>query len=257
MKFYKRLNGKWRVGDANIPSGTCIEVVNDQTGKFTIQDFDGSVYASNILATDFEKENGDKYASVEEYEEATADFFVKAPTYGGNPLLPYYVDIDFPIIIRETGPNIPTLEVLKGNITAPQWQVNDYNVCEGQELIHGWKEGSQVNWHIHIVTNGTNTSDRFVKFEIEQCHATHLGVLSAIETISHEFSIPANTPDRTMIIVSLGAFTYTDGKIGSHIWARLKRVVSTGSAPTANPFCTMLQAHVICDSLGSEFISVK
>ena len=51
--------------------------------------------------------------------------------------VPYFVDLDFPIIVRNTGVGIPTLETLIGNVTAPQWQVNDFNVCEGQELIHG------------------------------------------------------------------------------------------------------------------------
>jgi len=49
-------------------------------------------------------------------------------------------DIDFPIIIRITGANIPTLQTIHGNITMPQWAVNDYNVCESQEFVHQWKE---------------------------------------------------------------------------------------------------------------------
>lgn len=257
MKFYKKSNGKWQVGNATIPSGICIEIVNERTGRITIQDFDGSIFADSVLPTEFEDEAGNKYANAAAYEAATANFFVKAPTYGGKPILPYYVDIDFPIIIRTTGVGIPTLETLKGNITAPQWQVNDFNVCEGQELIHGWKEGSEVFWHIHVLTNGVDSNDRFLKFEVEFCHANGNGALSDIQTISHEFKIPANTPDRTMFIVPLGSFEHTNGKIGGHIWPRLKRIASTGAAPTANPFCTMLQAHVLCDSIGSENLTSK
>lgn len=257
MNFYKSQSGKWRIGNSNIPSGTCIEVINETTGRLTIQDFDGSVYASDKLPTDFKKENGDNYASAEEYEGATADFFVKAPTYGGKPLLPYWLDIDFPIIIRNTGVGIPTLETLKGNITAPQWQVNDFNVCEGQELIHAWMEGSEAYWHIHLVTNGLEAVEKFVKFEIEFYYAKNMAALSALKTITHEFSIPANTADRTMMIVPLGSFLFDEQTIGSHVWAYLKRVVSAGAAPANNPFCTMLQAHILCDSLGSESVSAK
>lgn len=257
MKFYKKANGKWQIGNMTIPSGSCIEVVSEATGKVTIQDFDGSVYANSVLPTEFENEAGVKYASAEAYENATSNFFVKAPTYGGKQLIPYYVDIDFPIVIRTTGAGIPTLEVFKGNITAPQWKVNDFNVCEGQELIHAWKEGDEIFWHIHVVTNGAEVTDRYVKFELEYCYANINGVVSAVQTISHEFKIPANTIDRTMLIISLGSFVYAAGKIGGHIWPRLKRIASTGLAPTGNPFCTMLQAHVLCDSIGSEFISSK
>lgn len=72
-------------------------------------------------------------------------------------------DIDFPIIIRTTGTNIPTLQPIQGNVTVPQWGVNDFNVCEGQELVHGWKEGSTMYWHCHVITNGTDVTDRYLK----------------------------------------------------------------------------------------------
>lgn len=257
MKFYKKANGKWQIDRVTIPSGTCIEIVSEGTGRITIQDLDGSVYANSVLPTEFENEAGVKYVSDEAYEAATADFFVKAPTYGGKPLIPYYVDLDFPIIIRSAGLGIPTLETLVGNITAPQWQVNDFNMCEGQEMIHAWKESSEIFWHIHLLTNGVDANDRFVKFEIEFCHANVNGVLSEVKTVANEFNIPAGTPDRTMMIVSIGSYVYTGGKIASHIWPRLKRIASTGAAPTNNPFCTMLQAHILCDSVGSEKITTK
>lgn len=257
MKFYRKTNGKWQLGNTAIPSGTCVEIVNEVTGKVTIQDVNGSIYAADILPTGFKDSAGDSYPSLEAYEAATAGFFVKAPTYGGKQLLPYYVDIDFPIIIRNTGTGIPTMSPFMGNITAPQWAVNDYNVCEGQEFIHAWKEGSEAFWHIHLITGGSDTTNRFVKFEIEYCHANHMGVVSQPQAVSAEITIPGNTPDRTMIIAPIGSFVFSDGKITSHLWARLKRVASTGTAPTANPFCTMLQAHVLCDSIGSETLSAK
>ena len=96
-----------------------------------------------------------------------------------------------------------------------------------------------------------------MKFEIEFYHANVNGVLSSINTISKEFTIPANTPDRTMLLLSIGSYTYTGGRISSHIWPRLKRITSTGTAPTNNPFCTMLQAHILCDSVGSVTIVEK
>lgn len=169
----------------------------------------------------------------------------------------YWRDIDFPILIRSTGTNIPTLETLQGNITAPQWQVNDFNVCEGQELVHEWKEGSQVNWHIHMITNGTDTTDRFVKWEIEWFWVNGNDVISATDTQSYEYTIPANTPDKKMIIVPIYQWTPTNAKIAGHVYARLRRIASTGTAPTNNPWCTMLQLHIQCDTLGSRTISAK
>lgn len=170
-----------------------------------------------------------------------------------------WVDIDFPIIVRTTGVGIPTLQTLKGNITAPQWQVNDFNVCEGQELIHGWKEGSAGQWHIHIVTNGTDATDRFLKFQIEWTYGV-LGdpLANIITTTSAELKIPADTDDRVHFIFNIGnPVSLTNLHIGSHIWARLKRIAATGTAPTDDPFCSMLQMHVECDTVGSRQITTK
>jgi len=37
----------------------------------------------------------------------------------------------------------------------------------------------------------------------------------------------------------------------------LKRLASVGTAPTANPFCEMLQLHIKCDTAGSREITTK
>ena len=166
-------------------------------------------------------------------------------------------DIDFPIIVRTTGVGIPTLETLVTGITAPQWQVGDTNQCEGQELIHGWKEGSEFQWHVHIVTNGTEATDKYVKFEVDWVYADVHGQLSELQkSTSVDLLIPKNTPDRTHIIFEIERVTIP-AHIGCHIWAKLTRVASTGAAPTANPFCSMLQIHVQCDTVGSKQISQK
>lgn len=169
-----------------------------------------------------------------------------------------WLDIDFPILIRGTGPNIPTLTTMLGNITAPQWAVNDFNVCEVQELVHGWKEGSTFMWHLHMVTNSVDASDRFVKWEVEWTHANFNGVFGTpTVTTSAEFTIPANTTSKTHLIVPIANITIPTGLIGSHMFARLKRVASTGTAPSANPWCGMLQMHIECDTAGSRSVQAK
>lgn len=168
-----------------------------------------------------------------------------------------WVDIDFPILIRTTGAGIPTLAAINGNITMPQWAVNDFNVCESQEMIHGWKEGSTVYWHIHLTTNGLDITDRYVRFELEYGYVDVMGVwvFPAVFT-SADLLIPANTPSKTMMIVSLTSFTPAI-KIGGHVVARLKRVAAVGAAPTSNPWVPMLQMHVQLDTIGSRNIGTK
>lgn len=169
-----------------------------------------------------------------------------------------WVDLDFPIIVRTTGAAIPTLQTLQGNITAPQWAVNDYNVCEGQEMIHGWKEGGTLNFHVHLITNGLDADNRYVAFEVEHCWANINGVLSAAATISSgDLLIPAGTTSKTHLLLSIGTLALATGKIGAHVYARLKRVAASGTAPTNNPWITMLQAHIECDTLGSRQIGTK
>lgn len=168
-----------------------------------------------------------------------------------------WVDIDFPIIARTAVANNPTPATFKGNITAPQWALNDWIVCEGQEMIHAWKEGSEVQWHVHVTTGGTDTNDRYIRFEVEWTWANFNAALAAATTTtSVDLKIPANTADRTHIIYEIAKVTFA-GTIGTHVWARLKRVAAVGTAPTANPFCSMLQMHVECDTFGSRNISSK
>lgn len=169
-------------------------------------------------------------------------------------------DIDFPIIVRTTGANIPSLVAIQGNVTAPQWAVNDFNVCEGQELVHQWKEQSPGTWHVHMVANGTDATDRWVNWEIERILVAPNGVVSATRTTATEVLIPAGTASKTMLIRDLLAEDLTGYTIGSHIFARLRRIANTTpgrAAPTANPWCGMLQMHVECDTVGSRGIITK
>ena len=169
-----------------------------------------------------------------------------------------WVDIDHPIIIRTVAPGQPTLAVLNGNITMPQWQVNDFHVCESQEFVHGWKEGTEVQWHIHLTTNGLDATDRYVKFTLEYGYVDVGGawVFPALLT-SPELLIPANTPDRTMFVFNLGSFTPLGFNIGAHAVARLMRIAAVGAAPTNNPFVAMLQMHIQVNTLGSRTVSAK
>ena len=174
-----------------------------------------------------------------------------------NDNIDSWVDIDFPIIVRTVAAGIPTMTAINGNITMPQWQVNDYNVCECQEMIHSWKEGSTLYWHLHLTTNGLDVANKYVRFELEYGYADVDGAWTfpAVFT-TPDILIPANTPSKTMMIMSLTSFTPAI-KIGAHVVARLKRVAAAGAAPTSNPWIPMLQMHVQLDTLGSRNIGSK
>lgn len=172
-----------------------------------------------------------------------------------------WLDLDFPIIIRTAGPNIPVLVTTQGNLTSPQWQVNDYAVCERQELPHDAKLNTSTNqWHIHIETAGTDVTNRYIAFEIEWNYAQinhQYGVPATIS--SGDLLIPANTPTNTHLAYNIGnPFAFTgQTNVSVHVKARLKRVASVGAAPTNNPFCEMLQIHYEVDGTGSRQILSK
>ena len=165
----------------------------------------------------------------------------------------YYVDVDWPILARVTGTGQPTMAALVGNIMAPTWAVNDFNMCDGRELPHGAKIGTVLDWHCHMVTNGVDIADKHVKFEIEWVWMNINGAMSALQTTTQvaDFVIPANTTDRTHFLVDIGDDAPAT-TVGCHIYPRLKRIAATGAAPTKSPFVTMLQAHVECDSIGTN-----
>ena len=172
---------------------------------------------------------------------------------------PMYDDVNFPINQR-TGGNIAAFTAIDagGVLLYPQWEVNDYHVCDSNELPHGWKEGTEISWHIHLITNGTNADNRFVKWELIWAIADASEQLVEQTTITTaDYTIPANTPTKTHLIVPIGAVTLTNYRIGAHMYPRLKRVASTGTAPSANPWVTMLQAHIQLDTLGSTQITSK
>jgi len=170
----------------------------------------------------------------------------------------YWRDIDFPIIVRTKAAGIPTLATLNGNIIMPQWEVNDVNTCESQEFVHEWKEGSAVYLHIHLTTNGSNVDNRYVRFTVEYGYVSPGGAWVFPSVMdSGDILIAANTPTKSMRIISIGSFTPANTSIGGHAVAILKRIASTGTAPSANPWVSMLQMHIECDALGSRSISDK
>jgi hypothetical protein len=190
---------------------------------------------------------------VTNYSEFEPNGFIKH--YGSSK---YWVDIDFPVLIRTTGVGVPALATFNGNLTMPQWEVNDFNVCESQEFIHAWDEGSRCYWHIHLTTNGTNVDNRYVRFDLEYAYTDGNGlwVFPNVVTTS-DLLIPANTPSKTQLIMSITDFLPTGTKIGGHAVARLKRVASVGNAPSAEPWVPMLQLHVLCDTEGSRNMTSK
>ena len=152
--------------------------------------------------------------------------------------------------------NNPTLATFRSNIQQYTFAVNDY-VSNNMEILHWVKEGSILNVHIHWATNGLEAVAKYVKWELEYTIANGMEQFPNSTIISFESSIPANTPDRTHFITSIGTINIPALKIGAVICYNIKRIASAGTVPTTNPFALQVSAHCLKDTLGSRELIVK
>lgn len=161
--------------------------------------------------------------------------------------------------------NAPTWATFIGNIKAYTFAINDYVDMEPMEVLHGYKEGTDLEFHLHYVTNGLDATDRTVKFEIEYSYAnmgnpTTTGVGSALPSttvVSMEQTIPADTPDKTHMYTDIDDINGTGIAIGAIVAVRFKRIAASGTDPTSDPYCLMLGIHHEIDTLGSNTEYVK
>jgi len=169
-----------------------------------------------------------------------------------------YKDIQFPTgSAKVPASNAPTWTTFSTNTNKYTWAVNDYADLQANEVIHEFKEGSDVQWHIHIFTNGSDGTDRYVKYIIYFDIVNNDGTFSE-RSVTSEITIPASTADRTHIIQNIGvAATGLGIDIGADVTCRLKRETASGSAPTSDPFVSMVGLHVACDTLGSRTMTTK
>ena len=163
------------------------------------------------------------------------------------------------------GAGVPARNTLVGNIVKDQFAVNDALQYMSTELLHDWKEGSDMEIHIHWATGGLNDATvRGVKWEVEYtvCNPLESGVaptvFPATVTQSLEFSIPAAQPNRTHRVSTIYTIPGSTLKIGAQLLMRLKRIASvTNTAPAANPFVISFGVHYEADTLGSRTVAGK
>lgn len=169
-----------------------------------------------------------------------------------------WMDINFPFSSAKLpAANYPDWTLLYAPFYAYTFKVNDVMQLTAQEIPHTWAEGTSISIHVHILTNGVDTSKRYLKQTISYLWANPLGdgngatAASTLGTITYEFEIPANTPTRTHLVYNVGDISGAGMKIGSYLGLHFKRVTSAGTAPTNNPFILAVGVHHQVNTLGS------
>lgn len=158
--------------------------------------------------------------------------------------------------------NAPTWSNFIGNLKAYTYGLNDLQEF-GSEIAHSYKEGSNIEFHVHGATNGLEGVDKTLKFEIEyelannQTSGVFGDAYAGTTTINAEITIPANTADKTAWIISLGSDITGSFLQGSSLVSRVRRIASTGTEPAADPFVVQIGIHIEEDTVGSRTLSTK
>jgi hypothetical protein len=133
--------------------------------------------------------------------------------------------------------------------------IDDYIDLQDQEIPHGFDESSDsIEFHVHAYTNGTDASDRtfagVIYFAFIYPGDSLAGNLDSLE---FEETIPADTPTRTHIYINVGKVSVADYTIKSQesITMRFKRVTSSGTEPSGDPYLSMVGLHIEQNRIGS------
>jgi len=182
-------------------------------------------------------------------------------TTGANKTLtlqvPVYNDLPpFPLsMARTTGTTKPDLVAFNGTtLYQQQFSPND-EVHGNTEITHEYKEGTDIEVHIHWAPGGTNNNARGVKWQFDYQIANINGTFTVGSTLSVDVTLDANVTAFTHHVSAMTAKIPGSGvTIGSHILWRIKRVATThvNGAPTTDPFGIALGMHVEIDTMGSR-----
>lgn len=148
--------------------------------------------------------------------------------------------------------HMPSWATFFTNLNSYTFALDDYADVATAEILHGYKEGTDIKLHVHFVTNGLNNATaRKVKYRVYYSWGDIGEAMSAEASLTAEYDIPANCPNKTHFLLDLGAVVGTGYKIGSIFKMRVMRIAGTGVEPAVDPFVEMIGIHYQADFIGS------
>ena len=173
-----------------------------------------------------------------------------------NPVV--WNDINMSMVTAKVpAANFPTWTAFTANLNSYTFAIDDYVDMSTAEILHDYKEGTNLGMHIHLVTNGLNDATaRKVKYIIYYSWGDMDEAMSAEASLTAEQDIIANLPDKTHLLLDMGDIAGGTYKINSLLKFRVKRVAGTGTEPANDPFVEQIGIHYQIDTVGSrtEFI---
>lgn len=176
-----------------------------------------------------------------------------------------YDDVFMPINIAGLpGANTPSVAALTTNTSALTFAINDYANPATAELHHSYAEGTDLDVHLHLITNGSDAADTKVRYIVYYTIGDMGEGMSVESSMTAEKTITGGTADRTHLYLDMGNISGAGYKIGALIHMRVKRLDNsdhplhaTYAEPTADPFVAMLGIHYQIDTMGSKTETAK
>jgi hypothetical protein len=169
-----------------------------------------------------------------------------------------FKDIVIPIVDRSAGSNRPSLSPFIGNIQAYSFAVNDIVYCDFIELPHDWKEGSEIEFHLHWATSKSYSVEEKLQWELFFTTANMGEVFPSQTTLTKEVVIPIGTASLQHFYTSMGTFDTTGLKIGAVMGLTVRRIAKTaGGVESAAPYLLDVGIHYEADTIGSRLRASK
>lgn len=164
-------------------------------------------------------------------------------------------DIFLPIAITKPGGTAPSWTGFFGNLSQYTFAINDY--VEGSfELKHNYKEGTDLDVHVHVVTQGAEAGVE-VRYSFEYWIAD-IGEASAGTTTITSDDYTLTNANGHHEYIDIGDISGAGYKIGAVVCFLFKRVALVGgSDPSSDPFVVSIGAHYEIDTMGSRQETVK
>ncbi len=211
-----------------------------------------------LIEKDLEVQGQTWFGGAVDYSEFESD-----GTYVMNGAATVFNDLVVPLSSAKVPPaNAPAWSSFVGNLNAYAYDLNDFQEFS-TELAHSYKDAALIEFHVHGAVNGSNVDDRTIKFEIEYTiadippEAGFGDVFPATTTINAELTIPASTTDLTAFTVDIGDDTSGSFVQGAIVKGRVRRIASTGTEPTGDPFLTEVGLHIESDTIGTRTATAK
>jgi hypothetical protein len=168
-------------------------------------------------------------------------------------LAPVWDDVNLPATTGKLGGSgNPTWAAVSTNLYGYTFAANDYLDLQDGELPHGYKAGTYIEPHVHILSNGSEAGATAVRFQLFYSFSSDGGATSSEMSSVATQVIPSATTSLTHFRLSLGTVAMAGYNFGTIIKSRIKRLaVLSGSTPAANPFVEQVGWHYQRETLGA------